>query len=653
MADEPKKMDLRSMDVAVDRIEQLKAIFPEAVTEGKIDFEKLKRSLGEAVEAGVERYGLNWGGKSDCFKIIQQPSVGTLKPARGESVNFDETENLFIEGDNLEVLKLLQKSYYGKIKLIYIDPPYNKGKDFIYPDNYTENLDTYLKYTGQVDPEGRKYSTNTEAEGRFHTNWINMIYPRLYLAKNLLRNDGAIFVSIDDGELHNLIPIMNEIFGEDAHIATIAVVNNMKGRNDKKYIATTHEHLVMYVKPDFTSFGLELTDKQMEEYGQFDDNGERFQWRDLRRRGGADSRAQRPNLYYPIYANPHTGRVELSPSVNATLAIYPKKSDNTDGRWRWSKDKVKGNLSIIRAFRVKGKDKWNVSYQVYLKDEEGAQRTATPKSSWIGPDFSTDSATKRLRTLLPEISSPMDYTPKPIGMLMKIISQTVGEDDLCLDFFSGTSSFVDALLQYSHNKNKNIRYIAVQLPEYIDESLDEYKAGYKTISDIGKARISKVIDELNVKGINKSGSLLGDDEIISNIGFKVFKLDKSNFKIWDAENLSDPEALQEQLKLHIDHVDSNSSQEDILYELLLKSGFELTTKVEKIELAGKTVFSIAEGMLLISLEQELTMEVIRAMADMEPARVICLDTGFKNNDQLKTNAVQIMKSKGIEDFLTV
>ena len=298
--EQPEHLDLRSHEIVSDKQAEIVRFFPEVRTEGgRIDFDRLKRVLGETVDPGKERYGTSWPGKADCFKSIQRPTMGTLLPCREESVKFDTTENVIIEGDNLEVLKLMQKAYLGRVKLVYIDPPYNTGNDFVYPDNYTESLQTYLEYTGQIDSEGRKFSTNTEADGRFHSKWLNMMYPRLYLANNLLSDDGAIFVSIDDHEVANLKSLMNEIFGEESFVAQIPVINNLKGRNDRKHIATAHEYLLVYAKPLFESNGLPLSEKQKAEYLHSAEKGIPFQWRDLRRRGGADTRAARPKLFFP------------------------------------------------------------------------------------------------------------------------------------------------------------------------------------------------------------------------------------------------------------------------------------------------------------------------------------------------------------------
>lgn len=639
MPDEIKKMDLRSMDVVIDKTEQLKALFPEVVTEGKVDFEKLKLALGEAVETGRERYGLNWAGKADCFKIIQQPSVGTLKPAREESVNFDETENLFIEGDNLEVLKLLQKSYYGKVKMIYIDPPYNTGNDFIYPDNYAESLDTYLKYTGQVDDEGRKYSTNTEADGRFHTKWINMMYPRLYLARNLLRDDGIIFITIDDTEVKNLRAICDEIFGEESFIANIVWQKKQSPQNDATYFSDMHDHILVYVKRaksnknDPEGWSRNLLERGEEQDSRYSnpDNDPRGDWAsvDYTCNKTAD---ERPNLFFPI-KNPNTGK-EIWPSRQRV--------------WRYEKSSHKKNEEEKRIWW--GSD--GNSFPRLKRFKTEVQQGIVPSTWWDRSQVGDNQESRReLRKLFEDIEEDVFDTPKPLRLIKRMmqISTSTDNDDIVLDFFAGSASMAHALLEMNCDDKGNRKFICVQLPELIDENIGAYKAGFKNIADVGKERIRRAIQQIKK---TTEGKLTFNEDMID-LGFKVLKLDKSNFKIWEAENVKDPESLQKQLELHIDHIASGSSQEDILYELLLKSGFELTTKIEKMEIAGKTVFSIAEGMLLICLEEELTKELIRAMADMKPSRVICLDKGFRNNDQLKTNAVQTMKSKGVEDFLTV
>jgi len=640
--EEPEKLDLRSHHIAEDKLAELLRLFPEIRTEGgKIDFDKLKLVLGETVDVGRERYGMNWPGKADCFKTIQQPSLGTLLPRREESVNFDTTDNLIIEGDNLEVLKLLQKSYLGKVKMIYIDPPYNTGNDFIYPDNYSESLQTYLEYTGQVDDEGRKFSTNSDTDGRFHSKWLNMMYPRLYLARNLLSEDGAIFVSVDDHEVNNLRKLMDEVFGEEAFVSQICVVNNLKGRNDRKHVATAHEYLMFYAMPLFESNGLPLSQKQLAEYKQRTDDGAQFQWRDLRKRGGADTRTARPKLFFPLYANPRTGRVRLKMDEVYSVEIYPRKSDGSDGCWRWGYTKVSQGVDELRASKVDGKDRWNVSYRVYL-EQEGEERTSKPKSTWIGPEFSTDAGTKSLATL---ISNIVSFTPKPVGLVRQIASLVMSEGDLCLDFFAGSGTTAQALLEASIEDGMARHFILVQLPEKIDGG------PLASIAEITKERCRRVIARIDS---SRSQQLAFGPAPEIDLGFRVFVLSESGLLPWRANTPNrDSVALAQQLELHTDHVRSDRTPEQLLYELLLKSGFPLTDPIETLNLGGKEVFSISDGAMLICLDRDLTHELIKAMGDLHPQRVVCLDEGFAGNDQLKTNAVQTMKARGVTSFRTV
>ncbi|MBM4011803.1 MAG: site-specific DNA-methyltransferase [Planctomycetes bacterium] len=335
----PESLDPRSHNVAGDRTAELLRLFPEIRTEGgKLDFDKLKLALGESVDVGKERYGLTWPGKAECFKTIQTPSLGTLLPKRDESVNFDTTENLIIEGDNLEVLKLLQKSYLGQVKMIYIDPPYNTGNDFIYPDNYSESLKTYLEYTGQVDAEGRRFSTNTEADGRFHSKWLNMMYPRLYLARNLLRDDGVVFISIDDRELLSLRGILTELFGEDCCVATLPVLCNPKGRALDKYFATNHEYVVCCSKTVLPKgyFSIEKDEDQvMAEYPEEDDAG-KYRLLELRNTHREFGKHNRRNLHYAFFVSAD-GSVRLENSDSA-IRVYPDWDDGFEGCWTWDKE---------------------------------------------------------------------------------------------------------------------------------------------------------------------------------------------------------------------------------------------------------------------------------------------------------------------------
>jgi adenine-specific DNA-methyltransferase len=348
MATEMEKLDLRSMSITDQQKAKLKELFPEVFTEGdKIDFDRLRLTLGESVDVGKERYGMNWPGKADCFKAIQQPSVATLLPVRNESVNFDETENVFIEGDNLEVLKLLQKSYFGKIKMIYIDPPYNTGNDFIYPDDYTESLQTYLQYTGQVDSEGKKFSTNTEADGRFHSKWLNMMYPRLFLARNLLREDGVIFISVDDAEADNLRKLCNEVFGEENFLAQLVVLTNPKGRVMDRHFSRTHDYVLAYSRMFLeTELSLPKSDEEVEEDYPEADEGGKFRTLELRNTHKQFGRFNRPRLWFPLYINGSSGEISAD-KRSGMIEVWPGWEDGFEGCWTWGREKCGQDSKLL------------------------------------------------------------------------------------------------------------------------------------------------------------------------------------------------------------------------------------------------------------------------------------------------------------------
>jgi adenine-specific DNA-methyltransferase len=618
MSEQPEQFDAASANIIDELKAKLKLLFPEIITEGgKIDFDRLKLTLGETVDTGKERYGMNWPGKAECFKTIQRPSMATLVPARDESVNFDTTENLICEGDNLETLKLLQKAYLGKVKMIFIDPPYNTGNDFIYPDDFAESLETYLRYTGQADEEGRKFSTNSETDGRFHSKWLNMMYPRLFLARNLLRQDGVIFISIDDAELDNLKKIGNEVFGEDNFIGSAVWQHSIQPKGYTGKFSVHHNYILCFRKSDaFELANLERTDEHNKNYSN-PDNDPKGLWRT----GDVRNSAYRPNLIYDIITP--SGKI-ISPPANG---------------WRWSKETVQKKIA---TGEIKfSADETRIIRKIYLEDLEGR----TPETIWFGKDVGT---TRDAATELKELfdgNSPFD-TPKPTLLIrhMLRLGTAAESGDIVLDFFAGSGTTGHAVLAENNEDGGNRRFILVQLPEPAGNK------DFPTIADITKERVRRVTKKLN--GTENNQLSMGNIEA-QDRGFKVFKLQSSNFKAWNADQPKDDAELGKQLTLHVDHLVAGRTQEDVLYELLLKSGFPLTTKVENIALAGKSVFSIANGGMLICLEKELTSEVIKAMAEMKPERVVCLDVGFAENDQLKTNAVQTMKAKGVTKFQTV
>ena len=646
---EPEKLDLRSHDIVADKRAELLRLFPEVRTEGdKIDFDKLRLALGEAVDVGRERFGLTWPGKAACFKAIQTLSLGTLRPAPEESVNFDTTENLIIEGDNLEVLKLLQKSYLGKVKMIYIDPPYNTGNDFIYPDDYSESLRTYLEYTGQVDAEGKRFSTNTDTDGRFHSKWLNMMYPRLYLARNLLREDGVIFISCDDNEVHHLRLLMNEVFGEENFIAVFPVQVNPRGRHLDQFVARTHDYVIVFAKDaanEQTMHGLEKQGHMVEEYDKQDERG-RYRELGLRNRNQAFNPQTRPNLFFPLYVDPNDGTVSAIKTTSHHIEVWPVTSDGVKTCWTWSKDRVQRDRALLVARAVED-GSWRIFRKDYLESPDGGKATTLPKSLWTEKEFNNDYGRRALKELFGE--AVIEF-PKPPELIQKTLSLGTGPNDLILDFFAGSGTTAQAVLELNKQDGGNRKFILVQLPEPVDPESPAGKAGFRTIADICKERVRRVIRELDEQ---EAGQLDLEGGRKQDRGFRVFKLAESNFKVWDADAAKDAESLARQLELHVDHIREGRSEQDILFELLLKSGFPLTTPVETRTLAGKTVYRVADGAMLICLERELTLEAIRAMAAEKPARVVCLDAGFAGNDQLKANAVQTFKTAGVAKFQTV
>jgi adenine-specific DNA-methyltransferase len=621
---EPERLDLRSHDMAADKQAELMLLFPEIRTEGgKIDFDRLKLALGESVDVGKERYGMNWPGKADCFRTIQTASVGALRPMPEESVKFDTTANLIIEGDNLEVLKLLQKSYLGKIKMIYIDPPYNTGNDFIYPDNYAESLQTYLEYTGQVDAEGKRFGTNTEADGRFHSKWLNMMYPRLYLARNLLQDDGMIFITIDDTEAANLRAVMNEIFGEENFLAAIAWEKRYTRSNNARLFYSLKDTILLYRKSEAIATLRETRSEESKAIYTNPDNDPRGPWTSSSYVNPA-TKEERKNLVYKI-RNPNTGE-DIEHPTHAWKYEYPEHLRHVSENRLWWAQKGDGKFPRLKNFLSEVGD------------------GIVPIDVW---DYQTSGTTDEGGLQVKELFGEAVFdNPKPTKLVQRMmgLATKAHGGDIVLDFFAGSGSTGHAVLELNEQDAGDRRFILVQLPEATE------RKDYATIAEITKERIRRAIKRLDDEN---AGKLDLDKAGARDRGFRVFKLAESNFTEWDASLSHDPEVLKKQLELHIDHVREGRTGDEIFYELLLKSGFALTTAVEKNTLAGKVVYSVAGGALVICLEKTLTLDVIRAIAELKPERVVCLDEGFAGNDQLKANAVQTFKTKGITSFKTV
>lgn len=562
-------------------------------------------------------------------------------PHPDQSVQFDTTNNLIIEGDNLEVLKLLQKSYLGKVKVIYIDPPYNTGTDFIYPDNYTESLQTYLEYTGQADAEGKKYSTNSDTDGRFHSKWLNMMYPRLYLARNLLRRDGVMLVSIDDGELSNLVRLLDDVFGEDNRLAIL--IWNKQHSQQQGIFKRYHEYVVVCARDkaglapisggegEIEAGALKKISRSNPASDFAFPAGVRFDAPDGTKLTGTFGDAEKVTVVEGVLE----ARDGATTQPVTLFAGWTQRDQMT--RYFAGEEVLdsRGQRVVEFFFSSSGK----------LKCRKDRSRITPP--TLLPPYGMVSEQTAYIEKL---IGKAVFDNPKPVGMIADFLAWFADEEDTVLDFFAGSYTTCDAVLR----ANRRLHFIAVQLPEPVDPTTEAGKnaasLGLSRITDIGRERVLRVIDDLN----SPTADLLSPGEQETrDLGFRVFSLAESNFLTWDAEESKDAARLADQLAMHVDHVREGRTDWDLLYEILLKSGFPLATTVEAIELAGKTVFSVADGALLLCLDRGLTLELVREIAAKAPERVVLLDEGFVGNDQLKTNAVQIFKTKGITSFKTV
>jgi len=613
-------MDGKSLNITEEKLNQLKEIIPEAFTEGKIDWEKLKATLGEYIEFKNERYVLNWAGKSEAFRVLQSPTTATLVPCEEESVGFNDTENIFIEGENLEVLKVLQKSYFGKIKMIYIDPPYNTGNDkFIYPDKFSETKEEYLSRVGDKDETGYMtreglFRKNSKDSGHYHSNWLSMMYPRLFLARNLLREDGVIFISIDDNEVHNLRLLMNEVFGEENFIGKLVWKRRASSALADNNVSIDHEYVICFHKGLFSGFT--GNEKIFKSYRN-PDNDPRGDWvlGDLT---VGMTASMRPNQAYDL-VDPITKKV-YPYNPNRVWAYIPSSMEKLVNEGRIHFPEHISKRPMMKRFKNELKD------------------THNPFSSLMIDVGLNTEATKQIQQIMD--GNIFEYS-KPLSLL-KIISKQVtsSQTDIILDFFSGSGTTAHAVLDLNKEDGGNRKFIMVQLPEECDEKSEAYKAGYETIAEIGKERIRRVIKK--IKADKQSKLDIDGATGKPDLGFKVFKFQQSNFKIWRPD-VKTEEELVTQLTLHTDPVDENAKIENILYELLLKSGVPLTARIE--EKGG--YYQVNGGEIALMLEK-VNESLIKKVIAENPNKVITLDRLFNNNDQLKTNTALQMKDAGIE-----
>ncbi|RYF26659.1 MAG: site-specific DNA-methyltransferase [Flavobacteriales bacterium] len=639
------KLDMQTPNWANINTEKLAELFPNCLTETadglKLDFDLLKQELSNDIIDGTkERYRLEWPGKREAIVTANIPTTKTLRPILEDSVDFDNTENLYIEGDNLEVLKLLQESYLGKIKMIYIDPPYNTGKDFVYKDNFSKNTSEELEESGQKDEFNQKLVANPETNGRYHSDWLTMIYPRLKLARNLLSEDGVIFISIDDNEVHNLRKISDEIFGDANLLGVISNTNNPKGRSDDAFIATAHEYVVVYARniSKATVHGFEPDETIIKRYNKQDSNQKIYREIDLRKTGDSDKRTDRPDMFYYFYVHENSlDKLEVSKtklSLPGKIEITPLKDDNTDGRWRWGFQTAKDNLTSIEAKFMPSRKIWGIFEKDYLEGRPPVKST----SSWTHKDVNSERGSEQMIAL--GFSKETFSRPKPIGTLQRVIE--IGtlpkEKAIVLDFFSGSCGISEATFNLVAAGRRDISFIAVQLDEITDEKSEAYVEGFKNICEIGKERIRRA-----------SKKIKEETKADIDYGFRVYRLDSSNMQdvYYRPQDYS-----QASLDLFADNVKEDRSSEDLLAQVMLDWGLPLSLKIERKKITDKEVFAVAGDSLYACFDKGIDETFAKELAKDKPLRIVFRDKGFKD-DTAKENVKQLLKQLSPETEMKV
>jgi adenine-specific DNA-methyltransferase len=629
-------MNGESLNLTEDLIAQLQAIVPAAFSEGKLDVEKLKTLIGEESVNKGERYELNWPGKADAYKVLQRPTTETLVPNPEDSINWDETENVFIEGENLAVLKVLQKSYYGKIKMIYIDPPYNTGSDsFIYPDKFSETKEEYAQRVGDKDEEGYMmkegmFRKNSKDGGHYHSNWLNMMLPRLHLARNLLTEDGVIFVSIDDNEQANLKLLMDQVFGEENFLGCIVRSTGQTTGQDSGGLGSSFDYILSYIRTDeYSLSGIKLTEKDLLRFDNEDDRG-KYAYDQMRKTGSNDRREDRPNLFYTVHAPDGTEVVPIAPAGYESCWRFGKKT---------YEKLLKDDYILWKKTKRNDEEIWWPYVKYYA---EG--RTKRPSPLWTDLD-GNKKASRALRDLFD--GKKVFSFPKPIALLQRLIqiAPNSNSNDLILDFFSGSGALAESVMELNEEDGGNRKFICVQLPEKTEESSEAYKAGYTTISAIAEARIKKVIEKIEEE---RSGKLALDDRQV--LGFRKFTLQESNFKVWRGD-VDDVETLKQQMQLFVTPEREGALTENILWELLVKNGKLLTENLTQHEVEDGVVWSIEDGSIAFALDV-WNASVTDKLLELKPQKVIALDSVFDQDDARKSNAQLQCEDAGI-NFTTV
>ena len=635
--------ETKSPDLAAANLAALRALFPELVTEGPdgvaVNLDVLKQLVGDqTVTDADEKYGLNWHGKRRARQLALTPSTGTLRPCPEDSVDWDTTQNLMIEGDNLEVLKLLQKSYAGKVKLIYIDPPYNTGKDFVYPDNFHDNIKNYLELTGQTGEGGKKLSSNTEASGRFHTDWLNMMYPRLKLARNLLKSDGILCVSIDNSELKNASVVLDEIFGGECFLGCVVRATGTTTGQDSGGLGQSFDYVLCYARdPDTQIYGLPL-DEEDEKRFQDEDAKGKYSILQLRKTGNADRREDRPSMFYPVKAPDGTNVLPIGPG-------------GYESRWRFGPDKyqesVEFDLIVWKQVDRDGRSAWQPYVKFYL---EG--RTKRPSPLWDDID-GNKKATIEVKALL---GDKVFSNPKPTALARRLMQIAFGEENrvgIVMDFFAGSGTTGHAVMAQNAAGDSNHRYVLIQLPEKLDSDNGEQQIAYNLCDKLKKPR---TIAELTKERLRRAGKKIREENprFAGDLGFRVFKLASSNIRAWEP----DREKLAETLEASIEHLKTDRTEQDILFELLLKLGLDLCVPIETKKIAKHEVHSIGAGTLLACLSEKIPQSTVEPLAlglvawhkALKPAgetTVVFRDSAFAD-DVAKTNLAAILNQHGLD-----
>lgn len=640
------KLTMHTPNLADENFKKLAALFPNAVTETvnedgevvrAIDKDVLMQEISTTVVEGrEERYQFTWPDKKKAMLAANAPISATLRPIKADSVGKDGTpggwdsENLYIEGDNLDVLKLLRETYLGKVKMIYIDPPYNTGNDFVYEDDFAEDTNSYMARSGQYDEQGNQLVQNTDSNGRFHTDWLNMIYPRLRVAKDLLSEDGVIFISIDDNEVHNLKKICDEIFGETNYVAQLAVQLNPRGRNLDRYVAKTHEAVLIYVKDYLmpsSIIGVEKEGKMVDEYNKTDERGA-YRLIGLRNRNQAFNPITRPNLYYPLYVDPHSGLVSIEKDGRFTDEVWPDTPDGTKTCWTWMKKKVVVENRLIIAVRTG--NEWRIYRKDYLVSESGETATTLVKSIWDDNIINNDYGKKSIKDLFG--SNIMSF-PKPPELIKRMLTIGAAKDSIVIDFFSGSATTAHAVMQLNAEDGGQRKFIMVQLPEACDEKSEAYKAGYKNICEIGKERIRRAAKKIR----EDAGLALSKD---FDGGFRCLRLDSSNMQ----DVYYTPDAMrQDLLSFTTDNIKPDRTPEDLLFQVMLELGVLPSSTIAETEIGGKKVFDVADGFLLACFDSGVTTETVTAIAKQQPYYAVFRDASMAD-DSTATNFDQIFET---------